>query len=80
MHSWAACWQESDNSPDAAVEFGEAVRLRPALARTRLDLASVLAAQGKTPEAVEQLRAVVKSDDAEAARLAVDALRRLGQR
>jgi len=65
---------------DAAVEFGEAVRLRPALARTRLDLASVLAAQGKMPEAVEQLRAVAKSDDAEAARLAADALRRLGQR
>jgi len=65
---------------DAAVEFGEAVRLRPALARTRLDLAAVLAAQGKMPEAVEQLRAVAKSDDAEAARLAADALRRLGQR
>ena len=65
---------------EATSEYREAVGLRPELARTRLDLASVLAAQGKMPEAVEQLRMVVKSDDAEAARLAADALRRLGQR
>lgn len=65
---------------EAAVEFAEAVRLRPALTRTRLDLASVLAAQGKLTEAVEQLRAVAKSEDAEASRQASEALRRLGQR
>jgi tetratricopeptide (TPR) repeat protein len=65
---------------DAAMEYAEAVRLRPQLARTRLDLASVLAAQGKMPEAIKQLQTVAKSGDAEAAKLAADALLRLGQR
>jgi predicted Zn-dependent protease len=65
---------------DAAMEYAEAVKLRPQLARTRLDLASVLAAQGKMPEAIKQLQTVAKSGDAEAAKLAADALLRLGQR
>jgi predicted CXXCH cytochrome family protein len=63
----------------AAASFQEAVRLRPELARTRLDLASTLAALGRTKEAVEQLREVAKSSDAEAAKVAVEALRRFGQ-
>jgi hypothetical protein len=45
-----------------------------------LDLASVLAAQGDMEQAVEQLREASKSNDPEAARLAVDALQRLGRR
>ena len=64
----------------AAAEYGEAVRLRPASGRTRLDFASVLVAQGKMTQATEQLRLVAKSDDPEAARIAVSALQRLGQR
>lgn len=64
----------------AAAEYSEAVRLRPASARTRLDFASVLVAQGKMTQATEQLRLVAKSDDTEAARIAAAALQRLGQR
>ena len=65
---------------DAAAEYRDAVRLRPEAARTRLDLASVLVAQGNTTEAIEHLRVAAKSDDAEAARTAAAALQRLGQR
>jgi tetratricopeptide (TPR) repeat protein len=64
---------------EAASEYREAVRLRPAMARTRLDLASTLAAAGNLREAVEQLREVARSEDAEAARIAVNALQRMGQ-
>jgi tetratricopeptide (TPR) repeat protein len=66
--------------PDAAIEYQEAVRLRPDFARVRLDLASVLAAQGEMEQAVEQLREASKSSDPEAARLAAAALQRLGRR
>ena len=65
---------------EAAGEYREAVRLQPAVARTRLDLASVLAAQGKMSEAVEELREVAKGQDPEAARVALGALQRMGQR
>jgi len=66
--------------PEAANEYREAIGLRPDFARARLDLASVLAAQGNMEQAVEQLREASKSNDPETARLAVDALRRLGRR
>jgi tetratricopeptide (TPR) repeat protein len=66
--------------PEAATEYREAISLRPDFARVRLDLASVLAAQGNLEQAVEQLREASKSNDPETARLAVDALRRLGRR
>jgi len=66
--------------PEAATEYREAIGLRPDFARVRLDLASVLAAQGDMEQAVEQLREALKSNDPETARLAVDALRRLGRR
>jgi hypothetical protein len=50
------------------------------LARVRLDLASVLAAQGDMPGAAHELREAAKGNDAEAARLATEALQRLGER
>jgi tetratricopeptide (TPR) repeat protein len=65
---------------EAATEYREAVRLRPDFARVRLDLASVLAAQGEMEQAVEQLREASKSNDPETSRLAVEALQRLGRR
>ena len=58
----------------------EAVRLRPEFARARLDLASVLAAQGDMKGAVQQLREASKGNDPEVARLAAGALQRLGER
>jgi predicted CXXCH cytochrome family protein len=64
---------------EAAGEYQEALRLRPDLARTRLDLASVLASQGEMRGAIEQLREAAKSKDADAARLASEALQRLGK-
>jgi Flp pilus assembly protein TadD len=66
--------------PEAAKECREAVRLRPDFARARLDLASVLVAQGDTGQAVQQLREAAKSSDPEVARLAAAALQRLGER
>jgi tetratricopeptide (TPR) repeat protein len=66
--------------PEAAKEYREALRLRPDFGRTRLDLASVLAAQGDMGQAVEQLREAAKGTDQEVARLATEALQRLGQR
>jgi predicted CXXCH cytochrome family protein len=66
--------------PEAATEYRQAIGLRPDFARVRLDLASVLAAHGDIEQAVEQLREVSKSNDPETARLAVDALQRLGRR
>jgi cytochrome c-type biogenesis protein CcmH/NrfG len=66
--------------PEAAGEYQQALRLRPDLARVRLDLASVLAAQGDMPGAVQQLREAAKSNDAEVAGRAAAALERLGER
>jgi tetratricopeptide (TPR) repeat protein len=66
--------------PAAAKEYQEALRLRPDFGRIRLDLASVLAAQGDMRQAVQQLREAVKSGDPEVARLAAEALQRLGER
>jgi predicted CXXCH cytochrome family protein len=65
---------------EAASEYLEAVRLRPDFARARLDLASVLAAQGDMKGAVQQLREASKGTDQEVARLAAGALQRLGER
>lgn len=65
--------------PDAAIEYREALRLRPDFGRVRLDLASVLAAQGEMEQAIEQLREASKSNDPETARLAAGALQRLGR-
>jgi tetratricopeptide (TPR) repeat protein len=64
---------------DAAREYREAVRLRPDFAQARLELASILVAQSEIPQAVEQLREVVKGRDQEAARVAALALQRLGE-
>ena len=61
----------------AVKECQEAVRLRPDFAQARLDLASVLVAQGEIGPAVEQLREAAKSNDPNAARIAADALQRL---
>src|SRR5262249_39084050 len=66
--------------PAAAKEYHEALRLRPDFGRIRLDLASVLVAQGDMRQAVQQLREAVKSGDPEIARLAAEALQRLGER
>jgi len=66
--------------PEAAREFREALRLRPDFARAQLDLASTLAAQGDMPGAVQHLREAAKGSDPEVARLATQALERLGQR
>jgi tetratricopeptide (TPR) repeat protein len=65
--------------PEAAVEYREALRLRPDFARVRLDLASTLASAGEMEQAVEVLREAAKSGDPEVARLALDALHRLGR-
>jgi predicted CXXCH cytochrome family protein len=64
---------------DATMEYREALRLRPDFARIRLDLASVLANEGHMEQAVEQLREASKSSDPETARLAEEALQRLGR-
>jgi len=69
-----------DDVSDAAGENREAVRLRPDFARARLDLASVLVANGDLPGAVQQLREAAKGSDPEVARLAAGALQRLGER
>jgi tetratricopeptide (TPR) repeat protein len=63
---------------EAAKEYREAIRLRPEFAQARLDLASLLVAQGEVQQAVEQLREVAKGADPGSARIASDALRRLG--
>jgi tetratricopeptide (TPR) repeat protein len=66
--------------PEAAKEYQQALQLRPDFARARLDLASVLVAQGDAQGAVQQLREAAKSSDPEVARLATAALQRLGER
>jgi tetratricopeptide (TPR) repeat protein len=40
--------------PEAAHEYGEAIRLKPEFARAHLDLARVLAAAGNMPGSIEQ--------------------------
>ena len=64
---------------EAAAEFHEAVRLRPDFMQARLDLASVLVAENEVQQAVEQLREVVKGRDPQSARIAAEALQRLGE-
>jgi predicted CXXCH cytochrome family protein len=64
----------------AAAEYREALRLRPDFARVRLDLASTLASAGEMEQAVEVLREAARSSDPEVAKLAADALGRLGRR
>jgi tetratricopeptide (TPR) repeat protein len=64
--------------PEAAREYGEALRLHPGFDRAHLDLASVLAAQGDMPGAIEHLRAAAKGRDPRVAEQATQALQRLG--
>jgi Flp pilus assembly protein TadD len=64
----------------AAAEYREALRLRPDFARVRLDLASTLASAGDMEQAVQVLREAARSSDPEVAKLAADALDRLGRR
>jgi len=66
--------------PEAAREYSQAVRLRPDFAWARLDLASILVAQGDRRGALQQLREAAKSSDPEVARLAAGALQWLGER
>jgi tetratricopeptide (TPR) repeat protein len=64
---------------EAAKEYREALRLRPNFAQARLDLASVLVAQGEKQQAVEQLHEVAEGSDPSAARIAGETLQRLGE-
>jgi tetratricopeptide (TPR) repeat protein len=64
---------------EAASEYREALRLRPNLARAQLDLASALADLGDMTGAVEHLRQAAKGSDPQVARLASQALARLGR-
>ena len=66
--------------PEAAREYSEALRLRPDFDRAHLDLASVLAAQGDMPGAIQHLRAAAQGRDPRVAQAAAAALQRLGQR
>ena len=85
------CFAQAFEEPLAMIDIPIAVwrvsapsgvthRERPDFARARLDLASVLVAQGDVPGAVQQLREASKSRNAEVAQLAAAALQRLGQR
>jgi tetratricopeptide (TPR) repeat protein len=65
---------------EAAREYNEALRLRPDFDRAHLDLATVLAAQGDMPGAVQHLRAAAVGRDPRVAQQASAALQRLGQR
>ena len=65
--------------PEAAQEYREALRLNPGFDRAHLDLASVLAAQGDMPGAIEHLRAAAKGRDPRVAQQAAGALQRLGK-
>lgn len=66
--------------PQAAREYAEALRLRPGFDRAHLDLASVLAAQGDMPGAIQHLREAAGGRDPRVAQEAAAALQRLGQR
>lgn len=70
---------EKRQLPEAAREYGEAIRLQPEFARAHLDLARVLADEGDMAGAVEQLRQAAAGKDAEVARVAAEALRRMGK-
>jgi predicted Zn-dependent protease len=65
--------------PEAAHEYGEAIRLKPEFAGAHLVLARVLAAGGDMPGAIEQLRKAAAGSDPQVAQLAAQALQRLGQ-
>ena len=65
---------------EAAREYNEALRLRPDFDRAHLDLATVLAAQGDMPGAIQHLRAAAAGRDPRVAQQASAALQRLGQR
>jgi tetratricopeptide (TPR) repeat protein len=65
---------------EAAHEYRQALELRPDFSRAHLDLATVLAAQGDMPGAVQHLRAAAQGSDAAVAQTATEALRQLGQR
>jgi len=66
--------------PEAAREYGQALRLRPDFDRAHLDLATVLAAQGDVPGAIQHLRTAAQGRDPRVAQAAGAALQRLGQR
>jgi tetratricopeptide (TPR) repeat protein len=64
---------------EAEREYLETIRLKPELARAHLDLARVLAAEGKEDAAIGELRLAAEGKDPQVASLAADALRRLGR-
>ena len=66
--------------PEAAREYERALELRPEFGRVRLDLATILAAQGDMEGAVRHLREAAKSGDASVAQTAAQALQHLGVR
>ena len=66
--------------PEAAREYRQVLQLSPGFSRAHLDLATVLAAQGDMPGAVEHLREAAKGNDAAVAQAATQALQHLGQR
>ena len=64
---------------DAALrEYQTAVNLKPEFSRAQLDLGATLAAKGDIPAAVVHLRLAAKGSDARVARVAAQALTRLG--
>lgn len=65
--------------PEAEREYKEAVRLKPDFSRAQLDLARVLAAEGDLDAAIAHLREAAAGPDPEVAKLASEALRRLGR-
>ena len=65
--------------PEAAREYQQALKLRPDFSRAHLGLATVLAAQGDKPGAVQHLREAAKGSDVAAAQAATRALQQLGQ-
>jgi tetratricopeptide (TPR) repeat protein len=64
---------------EAAHEYEEAIQLKPEFARAHLDLARVLADQGDIPGAIEHLRKAAAGSDPTVARLATQALQRVGK-
>ena len=65
---------------EAAREYQQALELRPDFSRAHLDLATVLAAQGDMPGAVQHLREAAKGSDAAVAQAATRTLQQIGQR
>ena len=64
--------------PESEREYAEAVRLKPGFSRAHLDLARVLAAEGNREAAIRHLREAAAGSDPQVAKLAGEALRRLG--